>query len=429
MKVLRYCAQWVAGPFSGAAGRDDTAGGGEVDLSFSDRDEAFREEVQGFLDERLTPEMRQAARRTTTVFADKDLAMAWQRILVDKGWAVPAWPVEYGGVDWSLTQKYIFNEECAKAHAPGLIPLGLRMLAPVLFRYGTPEQKDYYLPRILSGEHYWCQGYSEPGAGSDLSSLKTSAVKDGDDYLVNGTKIWTTHAHFADHIFCLVRTDNTGRPQAGITFLLIPMDTAGITVDPIITLAGDHEVNQVFFDDVRVPQSNRVGPENEGWTVAKYLLEFERGGGGAAPRLKVALDELKAIAGREHEGARPLMSQPEFASRVHAVEIRLRAQEFAELSNLARLSRGESPGAGSSLSKNSSVAIEQTINALKLEAVQYYALPHANFISLNGHDRPWVGPDYAETVTPKYLNSRAASVFGGSQEVQKNIIAKAVLGL
>jgi acyl-CoA dehydrogenase len=400
-----------------------------VDLKFSDRDEAFREEVKAFLSARLTPEMRDAARRTTTVFADKELAMRWQRILVEKGWAVPAWPREHGGVEWSLTQKYIFNEECAKAHAPGLIPLGLRMLAPVLFKYGTREQKDYYLPKILSGEHYWCQGYSEPGAGSDLSSLTTRAVKDGDDYIVNGTKIWTTHAQFADHIFCLVRTDPTVRPQAGISFLLIPMNTPGITVDPIITLAGDHEVNQVFFEDVRVPQSNRVGPENEGWTAAKYLLEFERGGGGAAPRLKVALDELKALAARELDDGEPLLEQAYFRSRISTVEIRLQAQEFSELSNLARMSRGESPGPGSSLSKNNSVAIEQEINTLKLEAVQYYGLPNANFISLNGSEQPWVGPYYAETATPKYLNSRAASIFGGSQEVQKNIIAKVVLGL
>ena len=238
-----------------------------MNIEFSAEDEVFREEVKNFLSTNLTDEMRREAERTTTVFADKDLAMKWQEILVEKGWAVPAWPVEHGGVAWTPNQKYIWGQECAKSHAPGLIPLGLRMLAPVLFKYGTPEQKAEYLPKILSGEQYWCQGYSEPGSGSDLSSLKTSAVKDGDDYVVNGTKIWTTHAHFADHIFCLVRTDTGVKPQAGITFLLIPLDMPGITVKPIITIADDHEVNQVFFDDVRVPQSNRVGPENEGWTV------------------------------------------------------------------------------------------------------------------------------------------------------------------
>ncbi len=400
-----------------------------MDLTFSAEDEAFRREVRDFFETELSDDMRAAASRVTTVFADKDLAMRWQAILAEKGWAAPAWPEQFGGPGWSMTQKYVFGEESARAGAPGLIPLGLRMLAPVLFRYGTPEQQQYYLPRILSGEHYWCQGYSEPGSGSDLSSLKTRAIADGDDYVVNGTKIWTTHAHFADHIFCLVRTDDSGRPQAGITFLLIPMDTPGISVEPIITLAGDHEVNQVFFDDVRVPQANRVGPENEGWTVAKYLLEFERGGGGAAPRLEVDLEELKSIAGQAGGGGGSLLQEPGFRSRLAALEVRLEAFRFAELANLARLSRGESPGAGSSLAKNTSVAIEQAITTLKLEAIGYYALPHANLISLAGSVADWVGPDYAETVTGRYLNARAASIFGGSQEVQKNIIAKAVLGL
>jgi alkylation response protein AidB-like acyl-CoA dehydrogenase len=400
-----------------------------MDLTFSEADEAFRADVRSFIEEKLSPEMRERAIRTTTVFADKDLAMEWQRILVEKGWAVPAWPVEHGGIDWSVTQKYIFSEECARARAPGLIPLGLRMLAPVLIRYGTEEQKAHYLPKILSGEHYWCQGYSEPGSGSDLSSLKCAAIKDGDDYLINGTKIWTTHAHFADHIFCLVRTDASGKPQAGITFLLIPMDSPGVSVEPIITLAGDHEVNQVFFDDVRVPQANRLGPENEGWTVAKVLLEFERGGGGSTPGLKVALDELRAIAQLECADGVPLLDDPDFRGKVDLCEIRIRALEFAELASLARMSRGETPGPASSLAKNTSVDINQRLQTLKLEAIQYYGLPHANFISLEHGDQPWVGPDYAETVTPKYLNSRAASIYGGSQEVQKNIIAKAVLGL
>ena len=400
-----------------------------MDIAYSAEDEAFREEVRVFLDARLSDDMRRAAARTTTVFADKDLAMAWQAILVEQGWAVPSWPVEHGGTGWTPTEKYIFGEELAKAGAPGLIPLGLRMLAPVLFKYGTPEQKAHYLPKMLSGEHYWCQGYSEPGSGSDLSSLKTAAVKDGDDYIVNGSKIWTTHAQFADHIFCLVRTDSSGRPQQGITFLLIPMATPGVKVEPIITLAADHEVNQVFFDDVRVPQANRVGPEHDGWNVAKYLLEFERGGGGAAVRLQVSLDHLKAIAATEREGGEALWSSAGFRARTNALDIRIMALQFSEHATLARLSRGESPGPGSSLAKNNTVEIEQQINELKLEAVNYYGLPHANLISMNGHDDPWVGPEHAETVTPRYLNSRAASIFGGAKEVQKNIVAKVVLGL
>ena len=400
-----------------------------MDIAFSSEDETFRDEVRAFLDEKLTPSMREAAARTTTVFADRDLAMAWQKILVEKGWAVPSWPVEYGGTGWSPTQKYIFGEETAKASAPGLIPLGLRMLAPVLFKYGTQEQKAYYLPRMLSGADYWCQGYSEPGSGSDLSSLKMAAVRDGEDYILNGSKIWTTHAQFADHIFCLVRTDSSGRPQHGITFLLVPMATPGIKVEPIITLAADHEVNQVFFDDVRVAQANRVGPEHQGWTVAKYLLEFERGGGGAAARLRVSLDHLRAIARAELQNGAPLWDNPAFRARVSTLEIRTEALLLTEHQTLARLSRGESPGPGSSLAKNITVDIDQGINELKLEAVQHYSMPHANLISMNGYNEPPVGPDYAETVTPRYLNSRAASIFGGAREVQKNIIAKVVLGL
>jgi len=398
-------------------------------IEFSAEDEAFRAEVKAFLQEKLTPDMRAEARKTTTVFADKALAMRWQLILVEKGWAVPTWPVEHGGTGWSITKKYIFNEELAKAGAPGLIPLGLRMLAPVLFKYGTQAQKEYYLPRMLSGEHYWCQGYSEPGSGSDLSSLKTSAVKDGDDYIINGTKIWTTHAQFADHIFCLVRTDPTVRPQKGISFILVPMNLPGIKVEPIITMAADHEVNQVFFDDVRVPQGNRVGPENEGWTLAKYLLEYERGGGAASAGIKVSLAELESIATKERDGGTALIEDAHFRGRLSDLEIRTEGLEFAELVTLSKLSRGESPGAGSSLAKNTSVEINQALTTLKMEAIHYYALPHANLISLNGHDEPWVGPDYAETVTARYLNARASSIFGGAKEVQKNIIAKTVLGL
>ena len=400
-----------------------------MNIEFSAEDEAFRVEVKAFLDAHLTPEIRQDAERTTTVFADKDVAMAWQDILVEKGWAVPAWPAEHGGVDWSVTQKYIWGQECAKAHAPGLIPLGLRMLAPVLFKYGTDAQKKEYLPKMLSGEHYWCQGYSEPGSGSDLSSLKTSAVKEGDDYIVNGTKIWTTHAQFADHIFCLVRTDPNVKPQAGITFLLIPMATPGVSVEPIITMADDHEVNQVFFDDVRVPQSNRVGPENEGWTAAKYLLEFERGGGGATPGIDESLRGLRQIADQEKEGAVPLIKDEGFASRLADLEIRNESLRFQEFLTLDLLSKGGSPGAGSSLAKNTSVEINQDINLLKLEAIHHYGIPHANKISLNGHTDERVGPEYAEMVTPRMMNSRAASIFGGTKEVQKNIIAKVVLGL
>ncbi|TVS09066.1 MAG: acyl-CoA dehydrogenase [Gammaproteobacteria bacterium] len=401
-----------------------------LNLRFSPEDEAFREEVKHFLEQHLDADLREAARRQTTVFADKDVAMRWQLILHrEKGWAAPSWPEAYGGPGWSPIQRYIFNEECAKAGAPGVIPLGLRMLAPVLFKYGTPEQQSYYLPRMLNGDHYWCQGYSEPGSGSDLSSLKTTAVKDGEDYVVNGSKIWTTHAHFADHIFCLVRTSTEGKPQAGISFLLIEMNTPGISVEPIITLAGDHEVNQVFFDNVSVPQRNRVGPESEGWTVAKYLLEFERGGGGAAARLKVALDELKALARKVGAQGESLSGEPAFSGRIVELEIGIHALEFDELRTLCRMADGDSPGPESSLAKNTAVELEQVLNTLKLEAIGWYGLPHHNLMRLQDNNAPTVGPAEFEAVNGCYLNSRAASIFGGSREVQKNIIAKTVLGL
>jgi acyl-CoA dehydrogenase len=301
------------------------------------------------------------------------------------------------------------------------------MLAPVLFRYGTPEQQAHYLPKILSGEHYWCQGYSEPGSGSDLSSLRTTATRDGDVYRVNGTKLWTTHGHFADHIFCLVRTDSSGAPQRGISFLLIPMATPGISVKPVITLAGDHEVNQVFFDDVVVPVANRVGPENEGWTVAKYLLEFERGGGGAAPGLREALEHARALASLTREDGTSVLEQPQIAARLAALAVRLDAFELSELRTLAGLAEGGSPGPESSLAKNLSVRLEQDINTLALEVSAYYGLPQQPR-GLAVNEEP-LGPEAGVAVTGRYLNSRAASIFGGSEEVQKNIIAKAVLGL
>ena len=399
-----------------------------LNMQFSAEDEAFREEVRDFLDAHLTPALKAAAARQTTVFPDRDVALQWQAVLqAAKGWAAPAWPKAFGGPGFSATQRYIFNQECARAGAPGLIPLGLRMLAPVLFRYGTPEQQAHYLPKILSGEHYWCQGYSEPGSGSDLSSLQTTAERDGDVYRVNGTKLWTTHGHFADHIFCLVRTDRQARPQKGISFLLIPMATPGISVKPVITLAGDHEVNQVFFDDVVVPVANRVGPENEGWTVAKYLLEFERGGGGAAPGLREALDHTRTLASLTREDGSSLLERPEIASRLAALGVRLDAFELSELRTLAGLAEGGSPGPESSLAKNLSVRLEQDINTLALEVSAYYGLAQQPR-GLASNEEP-LGPEAGVAVTGRYLNSRAASIFGGSEEVQKNIIAKAVLGL
>ena len=381
---------------------------------------AFQEQVRTLLREELTPEIRAATAKTTTVFADKDVALAWQRILHKRGWAGVSWPKEFGGPGWTSNQRYIFNRECALAGAPGLIPLGLRMLAPVIFRYGTKEQQDYYLPKILSGEHYWCQGYSEPGSGSDLASLKTKAEKDGDDYIVNGTKIWTTHAQFADHIFCLVRTDAEAKPQAGISFLLIDMNSPGVTVEPITTLAGDHEVNQVFLDNIRVPVTNRVGPENEGWVVAKYLLEFERGGGTAATGLRIAMDNLKILLV-------DLPADSDIHERSAKTEVEVTALSQMEAELQSKIATGENIGPGSSLMKNIASMLGQQIAALRLEAMAYYGIPHNNLLWLNGKEG--VGIESSQTAIGSYLNTRASSIYGGSREVQKNIIAKTVLGL
>ena len=401
-----------------------------LNLNFGAEEEQLRREIREFLATELTDDLIAAGRRSSGMFVDRAVATSWQRKLHARGWGAVHWPVQYGGTGWTAAQLFVFRQELARAGAPSALNQGATLLAPALFAYANDAQKDYYLPRILSGEHYWCQGYSEPGSGSDLASLKTRAERDGDDYVVNGTKIWTTHAHFADHIFCLVRTRQDGRPQQGISFLLIRMDTPGIRVKPIITLAGDHEVNQVFFDDVRVPVANRVGAENEGWTVAKHLLEYERGSGGVAARLKIALDELKAVAAHAADGAPPLADDPAFATRLAALEVRFQALEFIELSTLARLASGQHPGSGaSSQFKIASTDVQQAIDTLRLEAAGHYGLPAHTEISLNGHAERRVGPAYAERAAATYLTSRAASIYGGSHQVQRNIIAKTVLGL
>lgn len=389
-------------------------------MNYSKEELAFRDEVRQLLRDELTPEIIAGNKNTTTALGNNDAAMAWQAILNRRGWAGVAWPKEFGGTGWSSNQRYIFNSECERAGAPKLIPLGLRMLAPVLFKYGTKEQQDHYLPKMLSAEHYWCQGYSEPGSGSDLASLKTRAERDGDFYVVNGTKIWTTNAHHADHIFCLVKTNPDVKPQAGISFLLIEMNTPGISVEPIITMAGDHEVNQVFFDNVRVPISNIVGPENDGWKVAKYLLEFERGGSSVATRLHVDMAELKMLLDRvEGEDA--------LKGRAKEIGIKISALSQMETDMQSKIARGEKPGAGSSLMKIMASTLGQEISTIKMEAIGNYSLPHNNLLLLN--KEVTIGEPEHQTISAGYLNDRASTVFGGAREVQKNIIAKSVLGL
>lgn len=395
-----------------------------MNLNFTDEEIAFQQEVRNFLKENLPQHIIAGTANNGSVFVEKDIALEWQAILVKKGWAVPQWPVEHGGTGWSPTQKYIFSKECYHAGAPMLIPLGLLMLAPVIMAFGTEEQKAEYLPKILNGEHYWCQGYSEPGAGSDLASLKLKAEREGENYTVNGSKIWTTHAHLADHIFCLVRTDNSGKPQAGISFLLIDMATPGVTVEPIITMAGDLEVNQVFFDNVKVPVSNRIGEENKGWTYAKYLLEFERGGGFSAHRIRHELDQLRQLMSDAKGDNFEFDHSGDLERKVARIEIDLKALEITELRILSSVSGGGNPGPESSIMKLSAVRLEQEINELAADVLGY-----AGFVMNPVAEGNPVRADYLSSVVPRYLNNRAASIFGGSQEIQRNIIAKMVLGL
>ncbi|NCP13789.1 MAG: acyl-CoA dehydrogenase [Sphingomonadales bacterium] len=402
-----------------------------MDMDFSSQDIAFRNEVRAFLQNNLTDRLRDGARRTPSVFVEPDIGMEWHRILYRQGWVAPHWPKEDGGTGWSPTQKFIFERECALAGAPALSILGLRLVGPVICAFGTPEQKARFLPRILSGDDYWCQGYSEPGSGSDLASLKTSARLEGGDYVINGSKIWTTHAHHADWIFALVRTDATVKKQAGITFLLVPMDQPGISVTPIPSMSGDHEVNAVFFTDARTSAENRIGAEGQGWSIAKFLLENERGGSCYAPRLLQSIGRLEQLAQTQPSGSGGMIGHdPRFRDRLARVRLEAEALEITELRILAELAKGRAPGPQTSLVKLLGSNIGQRIDTLRLELLGPDALQLPLERPLYGNEAPEpVGSEDAQTAMIQYLNNRAATIFGGSDEVQKNIIAKTVLGL
>lgn len=402
-------------------------------VRWSEADLRFQGEVRAFLDAELTPQMRRATALMTSVYAPHDLATAWQQILHRRGWAAPAWPVEYGGCGWSAAQRYIFASELAAAGAPPLSPMGIGMCGPVLIGHGTAEQKAHFLPRMLSGEHLWCQGYSEPGSGSDLASLRMSAVEDGDDFVCSGHKLWTTHANIANWIFCLVRTSQEAIPQRGITFLLIDMATPGISVSPILMLSGEHIQNDVFFSEVRVPKANVVGRIGEGWTVAKYLMEFERGGGVSAPGLKARLGRIHAMAAAEGLGR-----DHSFMGRLSALAIEIDALEAVELQILSNLSQGDAPGAKSSMMKTAGTELSQRLTEMGLEAAGVYGGAYQPHATQPGGPTPnyrppadqgHVGPEHSLTVAAKYLNDRAGSIYAGTNEIQRNIIAKAVLGL
>ncbi len=399
-----------------------------MDISFSHEHETFREEVQTFLDEALTDELREAQQFCPGMFLDYEHNIRWHKILYAKGWIAPSWPEEYGGTGWDLTRRYIWSTETTLAGAPSLAPMGLGMCGPMLIGYGTEQQKKYYLPRILSGDDYWCQGYSEPGSGSDLASLKMRAESDGDYYRLNGTKIWTTHAHYANRMFCLVRTSDSGKPQAGITFLLLDMDSIGITVDPIVFASGTHEVNQVFFDDVRVPKANVVGEEHQGWTVAKYLLEFERGGASSAGH-QTALRRLRQLAGIIETDDGMLVDDPVFKRKLDEAEISILALQYTEFRTMAALSQGQNPGPESSILKTLGADMGQRLSELAVEALGLYGLPHQPEARGAGQNTPPVGPVEGVVAFSRYFNLRASSIAGGSNEVQKNILAKLVLGL
>jgi pimeloyl-CoA dehydrogenase large subunit len=398
-----------------------------MDLRFTADERAFRDEVRDFMRTALPPDIRRKMVEGRHI--GKADIVTWQRILNAKGWAVPHWPKDHGGQTWSPVQQYIFMDELQQAPAPVPLPFGVAMVGPVIIAFGSPEQKRRFLPRIANIDDWWCQGFSEPGAGSDLASLKTAARRDGDHYVVNGQKIWTTMAQHADWIFCLVRTDPAVKKQEGISFLLIDMRTKGITVRPIVTIDGGAEVNEVFFDDVRVPAENRVGAENKGWDYAKFLLGNERTSIARVGYSKERIRRIRELAAQEMSGGRPILEDERFREKLAALEVELKALEMLQLRVVAaeRDRDRTKPDPYSSILKIKGAEIQQATSELLLEIVGPYALPYAD--ESEGANEPPVGPDWAGPIAPTYFNWRKISIYGGSNEIQKNIIAKAILGL
>jgi alkylation response protein AidB-like acyl-CoA dehydrogenase len=396
-----------------------------MDLNYTAGDLAFRDTVRAFLAANLPGDLQQKVRQHLRL--QKDDYVRWHRIVAKQGWAAPAWPVEYGGPGWNATQRHIWEEECARAGTPPILPFGVNMVAPVIMAFGNAEQKAYYLPRILSCEDWWCQGYSEPGSGSDLASLKTTAERAGDHYVVNGQKTWTTLGQHADMIFCLVRTDPNVRTQEGISFLLIDMKTPGITVRPIIMLDEDHEVNEVFFDNVKVPVANLIGKENKGWTYAKYLLGHERTGIAAVGRSKRELLFLKKVATEHLKHGKPLLHDPLFAAKVASLEIELMALEATVLRVISQ--EAQAPGPEASMLKVRGSEIQQLLTELMVEALGPDALPFDTDYLEGKTEHSLTGDDAAAPLAGYYFNFRKTSIYGGSNEIQKNIITQMILGL
>ncbi len=404
-----------------------------MDLSFSDSDRKFQQDVREWLATAWPDDVRRRQSRSAMQRLSKDDHVRWQKALAAKGWAAVDWPREHGGADFTPAQNYIFDLERARVGAPMVIPFGMSMVAPVIMKFGTDEQKRRFLPDILETNVWWCQGYSEPGSGSDLASLRTKAEDRGDHFVVNGVKTWTTMAQYADWMFCLVRTSSEPKPQLGISFLLIDMRSPGITVKPIITLdqpvPGYQEINTVYFEDVVVPKQNLVGEVGKGWTCAKYLLEFERGNA-YSPTLKPALAQVRAMAAVERDGTSAhVADDPAFRSRIDAIEVEILAMEFTELRILGALAAGQNVGPESSLLKTRGTELQQAITELAVEVAGHYAMPFDASTPQEGDDFRPVGPEHSNGVAQDYFNTRKVSIYAGSNEIQRNIMAKLVLGL
>jgi alkylation response protein AidB-like acyl-CoA dehydrogenase len=398
-----------------------------MDLNYTAEDLAFRDTVRAYLKENLPKDLQHKVLHHKRL--SKEDYVRWHKIVARQGWVCTGWPVEYGGTGWSPVQRHIWEEECASAGTPPILPFGVNMVAPVIMAFGNEAQKRYYLPRILNCDDWWCQGYSEPGSGSDLASLKTRAERQGDHYIVNGQKTWTTLGQHADMIFCLVRTDTGARKQEGISFLLIDMHTPGITVRPIIMLDEEHEVNEVFFDNVKVPAENLIGEENKGWTYAKYLLGHERTNIAAVGRAKRELQFLKRIATDQRKNGRPLLEDSMFSAKVANLEIELMALEVTVLRVISQDSARRGPGPEASMLKVKGTEIQQTLTELMVEAIGPYGMPFDTAYLEGEHDHSVTQNDDAAPLASYYFNYRKTSIYGGSNEIQKNIITQMILGL
>ena len=396
-----------------------------MDLSFTKEEQDFREEVQQWLCETLPADLEKKVRLGQRI--TKSDTECWHSLLNEKGWLAPNWSKEYGGCEWNAVQRHIFEEEACLAHAPRSLPFGIYMLAPVLMAFGSEAQRQRFLPNILNGTDWWCQGYSEPGAGSDLASLRTSAIRDGEHYIVNGQKTWTTLGQHANWIFCLVRTDNREKKQEGISFFLIDMNSPGVTVRPIVLIDGGAEVNEVFFDNVQVPAENLVGEENMGWTYAKYLLTHERTNIAGIGFSNATLETIKHVANRIISNGQPLSQNPLFAARIAQVEIDLMAMATTNLRVVSAAAKGQAPGPESSMLKVKGTVIRQTLTSLLRRALGPDALPYqGDFLTGDGEA---MNDEYAPAAAPQYFNMRKLSIFGGSNEIQRSIITKSILGL